>query len=1003
MKQVRGTDVWVNLTTRHVSQSKKALLDAEIVEALAFLKTYPVNKPLTDEVHSKIALVINSDVCLSPIFFFEKDARPAKLVVLEMVTQTELGAQMWQALREAEAFKFVDRQSAQNQSSYTSEIARILAVFALCTIGAEDFADFPLPAIHTIVDWFRTDKGMRWRGDLWGANDYSLQCMREIVLGLSRIRNDRMLEAKAGQARGYAQKDTVTKRAWATMCTSDDPLDRELTRRYADYDQHATDKPHARQQMVRDIRSYFYTLGETRALSEALREKERKPTFVDFLIQRLGKVTPYVRSHASRARRFFEFIIGQLEEENPGFVFYPPVTQRDLDHLKNDEESGPRKRRTTASRPLPGKLHAIAKAILDEGEAGWPGQSGYFDEEVQIGDTRQRLYCPVIPTLLRTMMDLPVRMGQLRRLDSGEGDIEMFNGDTLKWERNRSPLASYWKRKERHRCGPKNPLVKSRGYAYRFEDVVPNFTGFWMNTSKSSDPYAIPWEHSESHKRLFDLRKWQERYNPINEAIYPDQYLDNPDNYPTATKERFPDIIPLARLFPTLTRPWPGRIPTGSEIDKAWQMLMVEVERRWNLENRDDQISIVRYQETTGQPQGSIYNIHGMRVRGLSDLRRGGMPLDLLSKFIAGHASLMMTLYYMDFDPAFINESMSQAAVVAKAKEVDDFISDFKALSYEQALQRSVAIHSEAIAEAVDSPSKIEFCNVDIGLCPFDGTRCGDGGPKSRSDKRSNGSSFDRHGAVEPRNCIMCRHFVSGPPWILQLELFGTKLCAKRQDLARREVAINDEAALLREQRSAGVITRAEERTKLGERQVALIAIKDEQERLETAIFNVEVLLTASIEILAKANRDTTNGIALVGSDRRSVVEYVEVPEFVRALVLGRAAAIHPVLGDDRIKAMRDQRIDFIMHNAGEVPVGLRIDLTDRQREDARDLFSQFMLGRLQAAEIEALGEGRQRLQDLRIADEVKTIMGRALQDAVPIGVRGNESSLKSLTSGETR
>ncbi|MGN7827765.1 VPA1269 family protein [Agrobacterium radiobacter] len=438
----------MNLTTRHIGQSGNVVLDGNITEALSILKAYPKNKPLTDEICDKIDLVINSDVCLSPSFFYEKDKRPSKLVVLEMVKQTELGAQMWDALHEAGAFAFMERVTKQSQRNYASEIARIIAVFALCTIGEENFAAFPLQAIHAVVDFFRSDNGTRWRGELWGAGEIGFQCMREVVLGLAKIRSDPALAAKTGQDREAEGPHRHTRRVWTLMCNSNDQLDRELTRRYADYDQQATDGPKSRQQMVLDVRAYFESIGVDGPLSEILQEKDRKPSFIDFLIERTGKVTPYIKAHAARAQRFLEFTIGQLEEEHQGVVFHSLVKQRDVALLKNEVEAGPPKRRTTASRPLPGKLHAIAKAILDEGETGWPGQSGYFHEFVEVDGKRQKIYCPVIPTLLRTAMDLPLRMGQLRRLDSGEGDLEMFNGDTMTWEPNTSPLAGYWEIEE---------------------------------------------------------------------------------------------------------------------------------------------------------------------------------------------------------------------------------------------------------------------------------------------------------------------------------------------------------------------------------------------------------------------------------------------------------------------------------------------------------------------------------------------------------------------------
>ena len=44
-----------------------------------------------------------------------------------------------------------------------------------------------------------------------------------------------------------------------------------------------------------------------------------------------------------------------------------------------------------------------------------------------------------------------------------------------------------------------------------------------------------------------------------------------------------------------------------------------------------------------------------------------------------------------------------------------------------------------------------------------------------------------------------------------------------------------------------------------------------------------------------------------------------------------------------------------------------------------------------------------QRLQDLRVAGKVKTLINRALSDAVPLGLGGTDSSLKSLEHNGVR
>src|SRR5690606_9562085 len=97
-----------------------------------------------------------------------------------------------------------------------------------------------------------------------------------------------------------------------------------------------------------------------------------------------------------------------------------------------------------------------------------------------------------------------------------------------------------------------------------------------------------------------------------------------------------------------------GAPPSQRRRDQAWQELMLETERRWNEMNPDRPIKIVKRQRDTGQPYGALYNLHGLRVTGLTRLFMSGVPIEILSKLVAGHAGLIMTLYYLKFKPADI-------------------------------------------------------------------------------------------------------------------------------------------------------------------------------------------------------------------------------------------------------------------------------------------------------------------------------------------------------------
>ena len=105
-----------------------------------------------------------------------------------------------------------------------------------------------------------------------------------------------------------------------------------------------------------------------------------------------------------------------------------------------------------------------------------------------------------------------------------------------------------------------------------------------------------------------------------------------------------PHIFSLSRLPPSKNKPMQNRVVSASEIDHAWCELLLEIQIRWNRQNPGNECTLVDAYPKSGQPYRPRYNIHGLRVRGLTNLRRGGMPLDLLSKFVAGHATLAMTI-----------------------------------------------------------------------------------------------------------------------------------------------------------------------------------------------------------------------------------------------------------------------------------------------------------------------------------------------------------------------
>ena len=962
-------EIYLNTTSMHLGLDGNSKISDNVKNALYTIGNYPNNRPLKNSVYNAIDLILDSEVCLSPSFFTNSNQRTIhRNIAIYVVNRSSFAKSLYDELKSVGALLFIDNLDGEILKHTMGHVMRLLAPWALSAFGNKNLSDVPHEFVHALVDFYRISDGRTWNEEAFGKSEVIRQCARNIILGLAKVFDDKTLIEKANS---NINDDTRSK-TWNELEGSTDPLIEEILRRRRVHLLTDSMRPVHVRQAAMDLIHWLHKIFPGMSLTEIFQVKDRPETFSRFLELRKGRVEHHHVARTARAKRLLDAFAEQIIDENQLPVLNPLITDREI--IKQRSDAPTVGRPTTArARPLPEKLFALAKLILDEGQNGWLGKSGYFSVKTKINGKLRSVYCPVIPTLLRSAFDIPLRIVQWRRLDSGEGDNQRYNAPTKKWEISDNPLAGYWARNENK--SPAN--YQTRGYAYRFPEEEGDLTGFFVNTNKTGQPYTIPWQHHQLHCRLWELRKWQEENNPIEFPLTPDQYLD--EDMPLVTKSAMPDIFPLFRLFPSKTRPFPGRIPTPSEMDHAWQALMAELERRWNKENSDEKIQIVQRQQTTGQPQQSIYSLHGLRVRGITDLHRSGIPLEIISKMIVGHATVWMTIYYVNRDPLSVHEALEDSVIETRSRVQREIINNFKQWDVEQARQRTISLTDAALEEAVHSPSKVEYCNVDIGFCPFDCTRCFDGGPKIRSQKNQVGPDKDLYGPVPggARNCIMCRHFITGPEWLNQLEWFGSKMCEKRRYLAQKEKVIVEKVENLELLLKRDSIGKSTYRQSLDALQSELLPLKDEQEVTESSIFNTEFFLEACVKIIA-ADEDGKGG-NFVSASRDSVVQYIETTEFDSASMLTAQSRVYPILHDERVEAYRDRHLNRVLFNSDITPPDLAIEVSEEQRKASLDLFSNFLLERASREQRAKLTSGAMSLQEIGYREEVRELVASVI------------------------
>lgn len=786
------------------------------------------------------------------------------------------------------------------------------------------------------------------------------------------IYDDPTLEKKSHNHREYAGRISN----WKEFRMMDSPAALELRRLIDTLLEDEELSPSGAKSATTDLFGWLQSEHPGKTLSEVCSDPSQEWGLPRYFETRLGKKGNRLVDVTNAAKRTTDAFVRQLEIENPGITFYPLITEREVARVRNKTPTKA-KATKTRSRPLPEKLFALVKLILDEGEAGWPGRCELFYEDIG----GERVYCPVLPTLFRCAMDLPLRVGQFRRLDSGEGDVRQFNTETMEWEANHGPLAGYWAdlANKPHKGFPE------RGFVSELKDGAKVVNGINVNTNKTNDPYVVPWQHEPLLKRLGKMKAWQIERNPITTPVSPEQYLDDHERISAKAKARMPHIFPLFRLFPTDSKNFLGRIPTSGDIARGWLALMAQTQRVWNEDNPKNHIHIVEFDPKTKLPSRAIFNPHGMRVRGLTDLYRAGVPAELLSKFVAGHATITMTIYYLDPLPEELDRLLNRAAVEARSLAAQETMEAFAKAGREAALLKCVSLNPAALDEAGQVPA-IMLSNTGCGFCPFDCSRCHDGGPIKRSDKQKNGTAkhvYDRVPGGD-RNCILCRHFVSGPAWTVQLELLGTKLCGERRRLALEEQDLSREMAKLEGEHNDGRISEPYYRQTWDDLDTKKRTVAERQEITDNSIFNVELLLRACVDLMSET-RDGDGKVPMVSLGDESIVQYTETSEFEHSILQTAASRVYPVFADPAVEAIRNDYLNHMIFEAGIPSPTLSFRTTPEQKRLAMDMFADLVARETSEADRRALADGVIRLQETKILDQVKDLMKRAVDNAIEI------------------
>jgi hypothetical protein len=415
------------------------------------------------------------------------------------------------------------------------------------------------------------------------------------------------------------------------------------------------------------------------------------------------------------------------------------------------------------------------------------------------GDTVHELWSPVLAVALYVKLQLPLRTYQVRMLDSGEADtVRYVRG---KWVKNTGPLA---------KGTGKHPF--HRGVFRQMTDDIKHvsMTGLYINTNKTADRgkeecskgYTIQWEHPEVLRWLEKLRDWQTKYNPIA-APMPWTELELRHTGVLQADAALKAMGSTCFLFRDAAgqgderfKPIAGR----SVLELLWYKLLKTLENHCAANKVLDLAGkpLVFVQPDTEKT--TYYPLHSLRVSLITAYAlEGGVPMAILSKCIAGHARLIMTLYYTKAGISYCTETMDAATKRLMVTEQENYARWLKDKTYEQ-MESSAAFNDPAAIRAVMQAMQngASLVKDDKGFCPKGGWGCDSGGVHVNDD--TGRVTYGEVPGYPQKNCPRCRWFFTGPAFIDGLNNHWNHIQLQMGDIGERVAKLEGQIIALEDE-----------------------------------------------------------------------------------------------------------------------------------------------------------------------------------------------------------
>nr|WP_024592193.1 integrase family protein [Pseudoalteromonas sp. TB13] len=571
--------------------------------------------------------------------------------------------------------------------------------------------------------------------------------------------------------------------------------------------------------------------------------------------------------------------------------------------------------------------------------------------------TIHQLWSPVKAMGVFIKLHLPLRTYQVRMLDSGEADTWRY--ENVQWKLND---------KHDFALGSENrPFGK--GIFRRIHETMTGqySTGLYINTNKTADQnkdelergYIIPWQNEEVLFWLEKLRNWQEKYNPIEKPTDCTTLL-NKHTTNKKSQTQLESMGEISFLFRDASAKGDDRskpIPSNN-FKSFWYQLLLTLENQLpeqgnTLDNGERLKLVADYPEGTseGTKIATNHSLHSLRVSLITAYTMDTqLPLPVISKMLAGHSRILMSIYYNKITPFVMAEKMSEAEGQLEDKSQQSVRNFLKDASLAQIQCKMVYHQEDSIQAVLVNRNPIGWEERSSGLCLVGGNTvksdevstlggCWNGGELTRDAISASNRIYDSvpHG---PENCIRCRWFITEAYYLKPLNAQFNQLSYKAHQAANLSVEIEGELEALKDEQFF-----CEEQgapfTKYDEMQV--LQRRYEKQQVEADEYTKDWI--SCFELISKiirveetrSNGDTKDKMIAVGTEKdvSYALKFVETEsELLHLSLLCDDAEFYPDLQDELRKTpaieKRSRQLSRVLMKKGFEPIFMEMD--DKQQ-----------------------------------------------------------------------